>query len=570
MTPARPAPTLSLALVLTVLMTAWWAALGRADLAALRLPEPDDMMRLAQIRDWIDGQAFGDLTQARLGPPGGTAMHWSRLPDLVPALVIRLLSPLMGSARAEIAAVIFWPELLFFFHLLLSGALAKRHGAEGAALPAIALAALAFPAVALFMPGRIDHHGLQLVLVEAMALALLDRRTFLAGAVAGASLLIGVETAPVIVAAMLWLAAMWAGERRPVGGFGLGLVTAAITGLALLRPDVWPADRCDGFTRPLFAAMLIAGAGWLLLAASGKHPQERRWRLGAAAAVAVLAAAALWLVAPACIGHPYSATDPLIARIWPDHAGEYGGLLRQPIGRAVAFLGLPLIALAAAILFVARDRDRRTNWLLLAAMIAVAVATMLVQLRGAWFAAALAAPVLGQWVDRAGRHGLALLTAVWLLSAGLVWQTLGTVLDARPDPAAAGCTSRETLAGLERLDVGTFAAPMELSAYLLGGTGHRSLGGPYHRDVDGNRALAEFFLSTPDEARYQASLWTIDYVALCPTPTGGLPPALLRQGGLAAHLLNGAVPEWLEPVSLIGSDLLVWRVRGIAAPGARP
>jgi hypothetical protein len=49
-----------------------------------------------------------------------------------------------------------------------------------------------------------------------------------------------------------------------------------------------------------------------------------------------------------------------------------------------------------------------------------------------------------------------------------------------------------------------------------------------------------------------------------------LPSALLKPGSLAAHLLDGATPDWLQPVALIGSDLLVWRVRGIAAPGPRP
>jgi hypothetical protein len=220
--------------------------------------------------------------------------------------------------------------------------------------------------------------------------------------------------------------------------------------------------------------------------------------------------------------------------------------------------------------FVARTTERRAEWALLGAIIAVAVATSFVQLRGAWFAAAFAAPVLAGWVERVRGRGFAWLVAVWLPSAGLVWQTLGAAIEPLPSAAAARCTSKEALAALDRLDTGTFAAPLELSAYIVGRTQHRSLAGPYHRDAAGNRAMAEFFISNPEEARYQANLWTIDYVALCPTATGGLPPALRRSGGLADHLLNGATPDWLQPVSLIGSDLKVWRIRGIAAPGPRP
>ena len=74
------------ALVATLLaaaLTAAWAARDWGNLAALRLPDADDMMRLQQIRDWLGGQAFADLTQYRLGADG-VAMHWSRLADLVP------------------------------------------------------------------------------------------------------------------------------------------------------------------------------------------------------------------------------------------------------------------------------------------------------------------------------------------------------------------------------------------------------------------------------------------------------------------------------------------------------
>jgi hypothetical protein len=49
-----------------------------------------------------------------------------------------------------------------------------------------------------------------------------------------------------------------------------------------------------------------------------------------------------------------------------------------------------------------------------------------------------------------------------------------------------------------------------------------------------------------------------------------LPPALLHPSGLAAHLLNDATPAWLDPMPLIGSDTLVWRVRPVAAPTIRP
>ena len=45
-------------------------------------PDPDDALRLAQVRDLLAGQAWYDLHQYRMTPPDGTLMHWSRLVDL--------------------------------------------------------------------------------------------------------------------------------------------------------------------------------------------------------------------------------------------------------------------------------------------------------------------------------------------------------------------------------------------------------------------------------------------------------------------------------------------------------
>jgi hypothetical protein len=571
--PARPTSPfrggssahLSLALLLTVALTALWTALAWADLAALRLPEPDDMVRLAQIRDWLDGQAFGDLVQARLGPPGGTPLHWSRLPDLVPAGVILLLSPFMGATRAEIAAVIFWPELLFFLHLLLIGGITRAIGGGRSIAPALAIAALAFPTIALFAPGRIDHHALQIVLVETMLLGLVSSRLLMAGAAAGTSLAVGAEAAPVIVTAMLWLAAEWVRTKRPVAGFGTGLLTASLAAFALLRPQGWTAELCDGFTPPMFALMLMAAGSWLVLGGLAPRLPHARWRSCAALLLGALVLAAGWLAAPACFGSPYGPPDPLLARAWPEQVGEYGSVLQQSPGVAVAWLGLPLAGLAAGLWL--SWRERRAPVLLLAAILAVAVALSLVQLRSLWFAAALAAPLLAMAI---GRIRVRMWQAVAAIaSVGLVWQSLGQFVSP-PTAIVKGCTDRRTLAALDRLDTGTFAAPMDLSGYIVGATQHRSLGGPYHRNRNGNRALAEMLLSSPEAARYQGTLWTVDYVALCPRSDGGLPRALLRPSGLAAHLLNGAAPDWLDPVPLVGSDLLVWRVQPVAGPGLRP
>src|SRR6185436_10904859 len=76
----------------------------------------DDAMRLVEVRDFLAGQGWFDLTQYRLAPPG-LPMHWSRLIDLPLAALIGLGKTVLPAALAERLVLIVWPAalLLLFF-----------------------------------------------------------------------------------------------------------------------------------------------------------------------------------------------------------------------------------------------------------------------------------------------------------------------------------------------------------------------------------------------------------------------------------------------------------------------
>ncbi|MBA4040768.1 MAG: hypothetical protein C0474_03020, partial [Sphingobium sp.] len=204
-----------IAAALALLLGGAWAARDWGALAALHLPDTDDALRLQQIRDWLGGQAFGDVRQYRLA--GGLAMHWSRLPDLVPAAMIAVLRPLVGAQTAEVATSIAWPILLFGAALALIASI-TRTLAPAAARTAIIIGGIAYPVTTLFAPGRIDHHGMQMVLLLVAVRALIAAPSGVGGAVAGVaiatSLIVGMELAPVLSLAALsvWLRWWWGSE----------------------------------------------------------------------------------------------------------------------------------------------------------------------------------------------------------------------------------------------------------------------------------------------------------------------------------------------------------------------
>lgn len=147
-------------LALASLLGLAWCVRDHAALAALRLPDTDDGMRLQQIRDWLGGQAFADLVQHRLGVLPRLPMHWSRLADLLPAGLILLGTPLLGAHAATVLAVALVPILWFAAALLLVAAVARRLGVSGAVTAVlVALIQLRGAYAAAFLAAPIDLSG---------------------------------------------------------------------------------------------------------------------------------------------------------------------------------------------------------------------------------------------------------------------------------------------------------------------------------------------------------------------------------------------------------------------------
>jgi hypothetical protein len=546
------------ALLLAVVLSLAWTLRGWHDLAVLRLPDTDDMVRLQQIRDWIGGQGFGDLAQHRLGPSPGLEMHWSRLPDLVPAGLIVVLMPLLGSHDAELVAVILSTALLFFAALLLTGSIARRLGAP--AVTAILLAGLAYPATSLFLPGRIDHHALQMVLLLLLVRALLGSGTLAAGIIAAlamvVSLDIGLETLPLLAAGGAALVLLWVvdapGSRDRLLGFGLTLPLALAGAGALLRTSGWAVPACDGFTGLLWRAAQYASLAPLGLALFGvaraTQPRARAFASGLAGAGVL---AAVLLLAPQCL-HPYGEVDPLLARLWLAKVGEAQPLFGTSPANAIAYAGLALVGLVATL--VTAWKRREVGWWVLAALMLTALAITCFQLRGAYAAALLATPGLARMIGAARMRGVVALAAAWIISTGILYPIAGTALfPPKPEPGA-NCTGPDSLARLAALPPGRLLASLDLGAYALAATPHSVLAAPYHRNNRGNRAMVDFFLGPPAQSEAIARQWGIDYVAFCDDDLDRFTKAATAPHSLAETLRAGVVPTWLVPVTT-GSDV---------------
>lgn len=544
---------LGVAVLLAGVLSVAWAISDWHNLRALRLPDTDDAMRLQQIRDWLGGQHFADLAQHRLGAPPGLEMHWSRIPDLVPAAIIGLLTPLVGALSADVSAVILWPALLFAAALALVASIARALGTSGPV--AAVVGALAYPATTVFMPGRIDHHGLQLVLALVLVRGAIGGASAGWGVAAGLasvlSLVIGLEGAPILAVAGIVIVARWVfarpGAQALLAGYAGTLLLGLAACAALLRTSGWDYPACDGFTAQAWRAAQLAAIGPLALALLGPALRDLRKRAVAAVAIGVLAAGGALLLSPGCLD-PYGAVDPLLARIWLAEVGEAQSLFSAPPGNAIGYAGLVLAGTAAA--FWRAWRIRSDGWIALAVLLLVSLASTFAQLRGAYAGALLSAPALAALIVEARTRNPAALAGAWLVSAGLAYPLLGNALasDSRAEAMGPDCATPASLARIAALPPGRLMASVDLGAHILAGSRHRLMAAPYHRNAAGTLAMYRFYLGPADEALQTARRLRVDYVAWCPGDFSELSGLGLAPGSLAQALDAGHAPDWLKPV----------------------
>ncbi|MBS1240293.1 MAG: hypothetical protein H6R45_999 [Proteobacteria bacterium] len=553
-------------------------------IAALRFPDPDDTLRLVQVRDLIAGQGWFDLHQHRVDAlDGGVPMHWSRLVDIPLAAAILALRPFIGQPTAEMAALVGVPLLTFFCAALLAMRIAWRFfGREAATFAGLALA-LSVPVVSQMRPLRIDHHGWQVVLALAAVNALMAKSPRLGGWLAGLALAawlsISIEGLP-LAAAIVGLVA-WRWLRRAADKTWL---VATTQGLAFGSAALFLATRglsdlavhCDAIA-PIHLAVFAWGAG-ALSALAALAPRTRLFTLAGFGAVGAGALTLLLSVAPQCAGGGFAELDPLVRQYWYLGVGEGLPVWQHPLGEALQVVVPPAIGIGAAIRLARGASGKAREWwtdyaLLLSAALLIAVAVT----RAGAVAGALAAVPLGwqlaQWLGAARKlrtlpkRALALAAIALALLPAMPVTLFSLAVPARGangpvSTKASTCRIPQAAATLRRLPKGEILAPLDIGPRLVYETPHTVIATGHHRGSAAMHVAIEAFLGSPDAAHALVLKRGTAYVALCPDLIEPATYAEAAPSGFAAQLIAGKAPPWLEPVAMPGTvGLRVWKVK---------
>ncbi|MCX8996187.1 hypothetical protein NOF55_16800 [Rhizobiaceae bacterium BDR2-2] len=561
----------------------------------------DDVMRLVVVRDLLAGQGWFDAMQYRLGLAGGTLMHWSRLIDAPIAGLILFFGLFLDGTAAEAAALAVWPLALVPPLIGCVGLGARRLGGAGAMNVAMSFTVILVVTSNRFLPGSIDHHNLQLVLIAGLAAVLLDRRYgavnyAVGGVLAALALAIGAETTPLLAVICLAVTGLWLVHgkafERAASAFGLSLaLSVTVLFLATVPPSRYAVVTCDSLSLGFYGLSALGGALMFVSArhASGWNIRRRLAVVGANGAIVLLAALAL---APQCLGSPLADLDPLLVSLWLNKVTEAQSFLatiRSEPATAGGFYAVGFFGMAVALSRVLLG-DRVEGHAILFALILAAWAVALVQVRGAIFSNLLVILPLSLLVAELRRLSnaepenmaagfffltatLASVPAVWVFGGALPSEGInGIVQRFRAPvvaPAVAGaeagawrCNGEDALSGLAALPPGVVAAPSNLGASILRFSGHRVLTAPYHRNQPGMLTELHIGLAIPREAEAFLRGAGVTVVAFCADDPQTRQIAALKPDGLYAGLAAGRVPAYLEPLpTTAGAGLQLFRVR---------
>jgi len=566
---------------------------GAQAIARFRFADPDDVMRLMQVRDWMAGQSWWDVTQYRLGPAGHPfAMHWSRLVDLPLAGVLALADLFAPRGIADRIAATAVPLATLLCAMALVAGLARRVLDAEAARWAVLLLLLSPPVLIQMRPMRIDHHGWQVVLALAAALLLLrggdgGRTAWRRGAGAGLALAalvtVSLEGLPV-AAALLGCAALfaaWTGERgRAVAAAGLALPVGALVLHLATRGPFALAPACDAVSPAWLLALAAATPG---LTAAGLM-QARAGRLAGLVVAGAAAAGVLVLAAPQCLAGPFASLDPLVRVAWYENVVEGLPAWRQPGLWGLACVALPLVGLAGAVLVVRRAPDKGDWPLLLAWAAALALYAFMVNRASATanaFAVPGAAALLMTMLTRAraipgpARRLGATAGALALASPGALLAAAPSPAPPAPSAATAralrgpACDAFEQVRVLGGLAPGLVLTPVDVSPDLVIATRHRAVGAGYHRDAAAIALVMRSFTSAPERAERYVRASGATYVAGCRGWSETNFYAYAAPDGLWARLARGERVPWLERVAVPGAartPVMAWRVLPEAPP----
>ncbi|NGP17114.1 hypothetical protein [Devosia aurantiaca] len=524
----------------------WLVLVAALSIAAVRLGNAprvtgDDAMRLVGAIDLFNGQSWFDTMQHRDNTPFGAPMHWSRLIDAPLVALMALFTPLVG-ASAPLWAAFVWPLLVLLAVVVLVAAVTERVAGEGARLPALALLAMCLAVYTEFIPGRVDHHNVQIALTLLMMLTSIEGRAdpkwaVVAAAAAATGLAIGTEALVSVITVLICFALYWVVDpqrsRAAVLAFAASFAMAVL--LLLLTttdPNAWLVPACDALSATYGVAAVGYAAAILIavsLTAWLKHPALRLAVLAVLGSGVLLGLLSMF---PACRAGPYGDLDADLAVILLSTIGEaqpiwdWNAQMRSELSLILTpTLGLLAVFLAT----VLAPKQQRWRWLVLSGFSFALFLVFCLQIRGFRLLTVAVIPgaawiIAEAWAWFRARQTIATAAVagftLMAFSGAAHVSVLGLLSPPAGPPAQSSlswtaCLEPQAYEPLAALPPGRVMSYLLIGPSLLLQTPHQVVSAGYHRNEQGLRDMVRFYRDGEAEAQAVVHERGLDYLVFC-------------------------------------------------------
>ena len=535
----------------------------------------DDAMRLVQVRDFLAGQSWFDVTQYRLGLDVGTPMHWSRLIDLPIAAMIWTFSLVLTQDWAEMATMTLWPLILIAPTLWAMQRASVHFGGTQAGPFGYIFAIIAIFTTRKFEIGALDHHNVQMMLMAFILMSMMStdsrgRDGLIVGISSALSIAIGLEMLIFVATITLMIGVNWVWNGKEAKSksvlFAASFSLTMVVVYLLTKPDFGETIfRCDAYGMELLTIGLSGGIGLMGIAILFSA-KTRLIRLACVLLLGVAVVLIAKIFAPQCLANPYDPLYPEVAREWLGRISESRSLFHIiSLGNLTnfGFVVIPLIAALYSI-YIIREPLYRMRAIILLLILVGAYVMMFYQIRGLFFLLQLCAIPLAAMVAQAygnykkTRAPLAGVLFIILLFVSIpnTW-IVGAVSFGKPVPQPENvsrpgnfkdCKKPEEYRVFSNLLAGTVAASTDLGVMVLLNSPHRAISANFHRNQDGILANIGLMKADLTDAENLLEQWNVSYVVLCKNDFATQAFADLYPDGLWYYLYRGDVPGFLALV----------------------
>jgi len=566
------------------------------------LPGPDDFLRYHQAQNWLLGQGWFDTTAHRMFPPKGADIHWTRFIDAGISAMTAFFNLFTDLTTASRITAIVWPLSLFMSAVAAMVAICERLAGKENRLLALFFFVLSINTLAEFKPGRLDHHNVQILLFILIMLGIvrgLGRySSCLVGALVAVSIMAGLDSLLLLLAALAFLALEWVFDREGSAirlfetGLALG-ITSSLLYVTSFSPERWFSNHaCDAFSLFYLSALLFVSAAFMVLSFASRRQVFARpiARLAAGAGLAIAIVTILFSAFPDCLNGPYGNVDAELKARWLDKITEAKGIVERFPGNPshwttqIIYLVLMLVVMGIVLL---KRASRQPELAVLGFIVLICVLGAFYQTRilrtGIYSVipfCVIFAAICWNWLEeKFNSQKVVAYTSqalICLLMTSTFWVTTGFVSSSRAGNEAAlmepttarmtdpdkeiACTSDLSMTELAQMPVGHVMSDLNTATAVLVHTPHTVEGGSYHRNGEAILNVISFFERDLETARQIAVSRNADYVTFCQVNA-----AHTSDSGKGDRISNAIrfnqLPDWLEWVSQPQASLAILKIK---------